>query len=420
MFGLLGEKLGHSYSKLIHEKLGYSYELIERAPEDVAAFLFSGEFQGLNVTIPYKKTVMEYCDEVSDLAGRIGAVNTIYLSTETEPGTNKKKLIGTNTDYEGLRYALERAGIDVKGKKVLVLGGTGGAGSMATILASDLGALETVVASRGGDGVHHCSYDNLPADAQIFINATPVGTYPNTGDSLIDLSGFKHCEGVVDLIYNPLRTELIMQARELGIKYTNGLPMLVRQATLAAGYFHYGREDEKFLGQTEAIIEDLERAIENIVLIGMPGCGKSSIGKRLAKRLGRELVDSDDAVKQETGKAPGDIIKESGEAAFRKIEEGVIRNLAGRHSLVIATGGGVPTRRANVRALKQNGRIFFIDRDPDKLSTYNRPLSQNGGVYKLYEERYDIYKDACDVRKENNGDDFTPAYENILKRYQTE
>jgi shikimate dehydrogenase len=242
MYGLLGEKLGHSYSKIIHEKLGYEYELIEKRADELSSFILDGNFDGLNVTIPYKKTVMQYCEHLTPLAQRIGAVNTLYFDTSG--------LIGTNTDYEGLRFNLERAGIDLSGRKVLILGGTGGAGSMARILSEDLGAREIVIASRGtysqnklpdtptedhiSSNISFVAYDDLPQDAEIIINATPVGTYPNITDSPADLSDFDNCVGVCDLIYNPLRTELLIQAKELGIRYTNGLPMLVRQAAAAA------------------------------------------------------------------------------------------------------------------------------------------------------------------------------------------
>ena len=447
MYGLLGEKLGHSYSKLIHEKLGYKYELIEKRPDELAEFLNARRFSGLNVTIPYKKEVMKFCDRVSDLAARIGAVNTLYFCGGNDAGkAGDLAMTGTNTDYIGLSYAMKRAGISMSGRKVLILGGTGGAGSMAKMLAADEGAREIVIASRSAgspsgshDTIKYATYNDLPSDAEIIINATPVGTYPNITDSPIDLSDFSKCVGVADLIYNPLRTDLLMQAKELGIRYTNGLAMLVRQATAAAEYFHYDSQTDnsepayrdgadsfgsvtaaelsgKYGSQTEKILSDLERSIENIVLIGMPGCGKTSIGKILSKRTGRTMKDTDEMVKEISGRTPAQIIKEDGEAAFRKIETEAVRSLAKEHSLIISTGGGVVTRDVNVRLLKQNGRIFFLDRDPDKLSTYNRPLSQNGGVYRIYDERYPIYSACCDVRIENNGKDFTPAAVEIMSK----
>lgn len=419
MYGLLGKKLGHSYSKIIHEKLGYSYDLIEKSPDELAAFLSAREFSGLNVTIPYKKEVMKYCDEISGLAARIGAVNTLYFGHSADSscgGPADAQLIGTNTDYTGLSYAVWRAGISLSGRKVLILGGTGGAGSMAKVLAADEDAREVVIASRNAaandPSFSYCTYDTLPDDAEIIINATPVGTYPDITDSPVDLSRFDKCAGVVDLIYNPLRTDLLMQARDLKIRHTNGLAMLVRQATAAAEFFHSGSGN--FASRTEEILKELESSIENIVLIGMPGCGKSSIGRILAKRTGRVLSDTDEKVREISGRTPAEIIKADGEEAFRKIETEAVRLLSKEHSHIIATGGGVVTRKENVRLLKQNGRLFFLDRDPDKLSTYNRPLSQNGGVYRIYEERYPVYRSCCDVRIENNSEDFIPAAEKIL------
>ena len=367
MYGLLGEKLGHSYSKIIHEKLGYEYELIEKRADELSSFILDGNFDGLNVTIPYKKTVMQYCEHLTPLAQRIGAVNTLYYDTSG--------LIGTNTDYEGLRFNLERAGIDLSGRKVLILGGTGGAGSMARILSEDLGAREIVIASRGtysqnklpdtptedriSSNISFVAYDDLPQDAEIIINATPVGTYPNITDSPADLSDFDNCVGVCDLIYNPLRTELLIQAKELGIRYTNGLPMLVRQAAAAAEYFHKATSAKAgiFLDRTEAVLSELPNETENIVLIGMPGCGKSTIGKILAKKTGRNLKDTDKTIREMTGRTPAEIITSYGEEEFRRIESEAVLSLSREHSLIIATGGGVIMREQNVRLLKQNGRI---------------------------------------------------------------
>lgn len=425
MYGLLGEKLGHSYSKIIHEKLGYEYELIEKRADELSSFILDGNFDGLNVTIPYKKTVMQYCEHLTPLAQRIGAVNTLYFDTSG--------LIGTNTDYEGLRFDLERAGIDLSGRKVLILGGTGGAGSMARILSEDLGAREIVIASRGtysqnklpdtptedriSSNISFVAYDDLPQDAEIIINATPVGTYPNITDSPADLSDFDNCVGVCDLIYNPLRTELLIQAKELGIRYTNGLPMLVRQAAAAAEYFHKATSAKAgiFLDRTEAVLSELLNETENIVLIGMPGCGKSTIGRILAKKTGRNLKDTDKTIREMTGRTPAEIITSYGEEEFRRIESEAVLSLSREHSLIIATGGGVVMREQNVRLLKQNGRIFFIDRDPDKLSTYNRPLSQNGGVFRIYRERFPVYSAVSDERVENNGRSFAPCADKILR-----
>ena len=429
MYGLIGKKLGHSYSKIIHEKLGYSYDLIElKDEESVRSFLGERKYEGLNVTIPYKKVALDCCDEVSDLAKRIGAVNTLYFSRGPE-GPDKNILKGDNTDYVGLAYAIKKAGITENWNSVLILGGTGGAGAMAKVLAEDFGAKDIYIASRNSSSVrsnpvcynncklHKVTYEHLPKDVQIIINATPVGTYPNTYDSPVDLSMFTKLEGIIDLVYNPLRTELIMQAEEMGIPCTGGLPMLVYQAVAASQLFHGGNQSSILFPDdlTEKILGELDSEIENIVLIGMPGCGKSSIGKRLAKATGRKLIDTDIYIKEQTGKTSSELLIEKGEAAFRKIETECVKELAKEHSLIIATGGGVPMNPRNIHALKMNGKILFLDRAPEKLSTFNRPLSQNGGVYKLYDERYDIYNSVCDIRIENNGEDFSPAADEIIK-----
>lgn len=431
MYGLIGKKLGHSYSKIIHEKLGYSYDLIELENEEsVRSFLAERKYEGLNVTIPYKKVALTCCDEVSDLAKRIGAVNTLYFSRGPE-GPDKNILKGDNTDYVGLAYAIKNAGITENWNSVLILGGTGGAGAMARGLAEDFGAKDIYIASRNSSSaqrnyvcnnnckLHNVTYEHLPKDVQIIINATPVGTYPNIYDSPVDLSMFIKLEGIIDLVYNPLRTALVMQAMGLGIPCTGGLPMLVAQA-LAASELFCGRNSSpaESTGElTAKILKELESEIENIVLIGMPGCGKSSIGKKLAKATGRQLVDTDAYIKEKTGKTSAQLLKEKGEREFRKIETECVKELAKNHSLIIATGGGVPLNPENIRALRMNGKIFFLDRDPDKLSTFNRPLSQNGGVFRLYDERYPIYDSVCDVKIENNGEDFTPAAHKILLLY---
>ena len=412
-YGLIGEKLGHSYSKIIHEMLGYGYDLWEIRPDELSGFMKKADFDGINVTIPYKKAVMEYLDEVSEEALRIGAVNTVYKKDG--------RLIGTNTDYTGLRYAAARAGIDLKGRKVLVLGGTGGAGGMACTLAEDEGAGQVFVASRRAPeekadaaGRVTVTYDDIPSDIDVIINASPVGMYPLTDGSLVEPADFPGLEGVIDLIYNPLRTKLVRRAEALGIRASGGLAMLVRQATDAAGYFR----GEDFSSRTEDILRRIELETENIVLIGMPGCGKSSIGRRVARRLGRRFVDTDMAVKEKTGRHPSDIIREDGEAAFRDIEQEVIEETAREHSLVIATGGGAVKREANSDALRMNGRLFFIKRDPAKLSTKGRPLSQGSDLRKMYAERRPMYEAAADVIIQNEGRSFEPAVRRIAKRYR--
>ena len=404
-YGLIGEKLGHSYSKEIHETLGYGYDLWEVAPEELGAFMERADFEGINVTIPYKKEVMRYLDEVSDTAERLGAVNTVYKKSG--------RLIGTNTDYAGLKYTAKRAGIDLKGKNVLVLGGTGGAGGMARVLAEDEGAARVDIASRrSGPGT--VSYDDLPRDTQIVINATPAGMYPDTDAVPADISVFDALEGLIDIIYNPLRTSLRQQAEKAGARTAGGLPMLVRQATEAAGYFRGG----DFSGETEKILRRLEKEMENIVLIGMPGCGKSSIAKKAARRLGRDVKDIDREITARYGRTPAEIIERDGEEAFRDIESLVIADIAKEKSLVIATGGGAVKRSENIDALKRNGRVFLIDREMSKLSTKGRPLSRGDGLKKLYRERMPLYRAAADVTVKNDGESFAPAAQKIIKEYE--
>lgn len=416
-YGLIGEKLGHSYSKIIHEKLGYGYDLWEIAPGELGDFMNRADFDGINVTIPYKKAVMEYLDEVSDIARRAGAVNTVYKKNG--------KLVGTNTDYTGLQYAARRAGIEFAGRKVAVLGGTGGAGGMAAALAEDEGASCVYIASRSAGSADAGSgrdaggrtvvpYDALPADIELIVNASPAGMYPGMADPLIDVKAFPKLEGAIDLIYNPLRTKMLLAAEAAGARAAGGLAMLVRQATDAAGYFR----GEDFSDRTEEILESLERGTENIVLVGMPGCGKSSIGRRVAKELGRRFVDTDRMVKEATGRAPADIIREDGEEAFRDAEQSVIAAAAKEHSLVIATGGGSIKRQENVTALRMNGRLLFVTRRISQLSTNGRPLSAGGGLEKLYEERKPLYEAAADVKIRNEGRSFWPAVRKIISMYR--
>ena len=327
-FGLLGERLGHSFSPAIHRQLaGYDYRLVELPPEEVEPFLRAGRFRGLNVTIPYKKTVMACCDALSPAARRIGSVNTLLRRPD---GT----LYGDNTDYDGFRYLLQAAGAQVRGKKVLVLG-SGGASLTVHAVLADLGARETVSISRSGPD----NYENLDrhADAQLIVNATPVGMYPNTGVSPVELDQFPDCEGVFDLIYNPARTQLLLDAERRGLLCSNGLGMLVAQAKAAA---------ERFLGRTipDSRVEEITRQVEgqtqNLLLIGMPGCGKTTVGQFLADRLGRPLADVDHQVEAEAGCSIPDLFKKEGEEGFRIREHRALCQLSKQSGQVIACGGG--------------------------------------------------------------------------------
>lgn len=381
-YGLIGEKLGHSYSKLIHEMLGrYSYELFSLDKNSFEAFVSERSFKGLNITIPYKKSVISLCDEISPLAEEIGSVNTLYF--------DNGKLCGTNTDYSGFLYAASAAGISFTGKKVLILG-NGGTSLTARKAVSDHGAREVLITSRRGE-TGCISYEDLVQhkDIQIIINTTPVGTYPDTGKSLISLRDFPECEGVIDVIYNPFATELLLQAKELGIPHTNGLPMLVAQATAAAEFF---LGEKGFTEKNPCIISSLEKDIENIVLIGMPGCGKSTLGKMLAEQIGKTFIDMDAEIEKKAGLSIPEIFEKHGELHFRDLESEIAINLGKERNQIIATGGGVVLRSENMRALSQNGRILFIQRPLDKLATAGRPLSKDTDALKtMYENRLPLY-----------------------------
>ena len=382
-YGLIGEKLGHSYSQQIHESLGkYSYQLFSLSKTEFESFIAARNFDGLNITIPYKKAVIPFCDQVSDLAREIGAVNTLYF--------RDGQLCGTNTDYQGFLYAAQAAGISFENKKVLILG-NGGTSLMARKAAKDQGARRILITTRRGEA--GCiSYEELSShkDIDLIVNTTPAGTYPHNGESLIDLADFPACSGVVDVIYNPFSTVLLQQARERGIACTNGLPMLVAQATAAAEYF---LGETGFQQHNESILHQLRRQIENIVLIGMPGCGKTTLGKLLAEKLGKSFVDMDSVIEQTAGKSIPEIFAESGEAHFRSLETEAARSLGKEKGQVIATGGGVVLRPENMAALGQNGRIVFLQRPLDELAMEGRPLSKDrAALAHMYEVRLPLYE----------------------------
>ena len=388
--GLLGRKLGHSYSPQIHACLGnYSYTLFEKEPEEVADFLKNGGFTGLNVTIPYKKTVIPYLDELSPAAKKLGAVNTVV---RREDGT----LFGHNTDYFGFASLLKRSGLDVAGKKVLVLG-SGGASNTVTAVLTGLGA-EAVVISRSGEN----NYENLQRheDAAVIVNATPVGMYPNTGVSPVDLKLFPKLEGVLDVIYNPARTQLLLDAEALHIPCANGLWMLVAQAKESAEYFTGTSIDDAVIAK---IYGTLAARMANIVLIGMPGCGKSTIGALLADKLGRKLVDADEEIVRLAGKPIPAIFAEDGETVFRDWETKALSRLGKQSALVIATGGGCVTQMRNYPLLHQNGTIFWLKRDISKLPTDGRPLSQASPLDAMFAKRAPMYAAFADHAVSNDG-----------------
>ena len=389
-YGLLGEKLGHSFSPQIHRDLaGYDYQLLPTPPEAVEDLFARRAFQGLNVTIPYKRTVMPLCDEIDPRAAAIGAVNTVV--------NQNGRLTGYNTDIDGFLYMARRAGVDMAGKKVVILG-SGGTSRTARAAAGELGAREIVTVSRHGED----NYQNLSrhADAQVLVNTTPVGMYPNWGQSPVSLESFPALEGVLDVVYNPLRTALLLQAEERGLPRSCGLPMLVAQAKRAA---------ELFTGQnigdsrTEAVLHGLRRQLTSIVLIGMPGCGKTTVGRALAEKLGRTFVDLDEEIVRRAGTSIPEIFAREGEAGFRERESALVREFGERTGLVVSTGGGVVTRRENYIPLKQNGLLLHLRRDPAALPTDGRPLSQATAPEELWRRRAPLYAAFADGEIDNNG-----------------
>ncbi len=388
--GLLGRKLGHSYSPQIHSYLGtYSYELFEKEPEELADFLKNGDFTAINVTIPYKKEVMSYLDEISPAARKIGAVNTVVRRPD---GT----LFGHNTDYFGFASMVRRSGLSVSGKKVLVLG-SGGASNTVVAVLEELQA-NVVVISRSGKK----NYENmhLHSDAAVIVNTTPVGMYPHTGVSPISLSGFPRLEAVLDVVYNPARTQLLLDAEALGLPCRNGLWMLVAQAKEAAEYFTGQQISDSVIGN---IYNKLSEQMQNIVLIGMPGCGKSTIAALLAEKLGRTALDSDSEVIRLAGKPIPDIFAQDGEEIFRDLETQALESLGKGSGFVIATGGGCITQQQNYPLLHQNGQIFWLTRPLDALPTDGRPLSQNNKLTDLYGIRKPLYEAFADHIIDNSG-----------------
>ncbi len=387
--GLLGRKLGHSYSPLIHSYLGnYSYVLYEKEPEELEDFLKHGDFTGINVTMPYKKDVIPFLDELSPAARKIGAVNTIV---RRQDGT----LLGHNTDCFGFQSLLKHSGIQAAGKKVLVLG-SGGASATATAVLKDMGA-DPIVISRSGSS----NYENLERhrDAAVIVNTTPVGMYPNTGIVPLELKQFPQLEGVLDVVYNPARTQLILDAEALGIPRESGLWMLVAQAKEASEYFTGTAIDDSRISE---IHRKLSLQMQNIVLIGMPGCGKSAVGAALADRLGRPLMDADTEIIRLAGKPIPAIFYQDGEDVFRQWETQALGLLGKQSGLVIATGGGCVTQGRNYPLLHQNGRIFWLHRDLSILPADGRPLSQTHSMEEMFLIRRPMYQQFADCSIDNN------------------
>ena len=389
-YGLLGEKLGHSFSKEIHEKLGlYTYELIELTPTGLDAFLREKVFSGVNVTIPYKQAVIPYLDSISERAGKIGAVNTIV--------NRGGKLFGDNTDFGGLEALIRKTGLVLAGKTVLIAG-TGGTSKTARAVAEAMGAAKVLRMSRGGkeDAVSYADAYEKYASAQILFNTTPSGMYPKPDGMAVDLDRLPELEGVIDVVYNPLTTRLVREARERGIRAENGLYMLVAQAVLAADSItgaEFGRDI------TDRIFAELVFEKRNIVLTGMPSSGKSTIGKILSEKLGRELVDTDARIVEKAGMPITEIFRTKGENAFRDLETETIEEVSASGGKVLSTGGGAVLRKRNVDLLKRNGTVVFLDRPLEALlPSDDRPLADNAEKLRgLYAERLPVYTASADV-----------------------
>ena len=396
-FGLIGEKLGHSYSKEIHNLIAdYGYELREVKREELGAFMTERAFSGINVTIPYKKSVMDYLDVISDDAKKIGAVNTVV--------NRDGKLYGYNTDFYGLKALLIHNGVSVRNKKVLILG-SGGTSDTAYNVVTGLNAKEAIKVSRTKkDGF--VTYDEaarLHSDADVIINATPVGMYPDDDGVPVNIGLFPSLSAVIDAIYHPLRTNLVSDAENKGIKACGGLYMLVAQAVYAAALFENKKPDENLIDDVYGKILNDKR---NIVLIGMPSSGKTTIGKALAARMGKRFADTDELIVGTTGKSIPEIFEKEGEKVFREIEKKVICDIAVNDGTVIATGGGVILDEKNVLALKRNGVIVYLDRKIDNLiATDSRPLSSNvDDLKKLYAKRKPLYEKYAEITIDDNDD----------------
>lgn len=390
MYGLLGKSLKHSFSPQIHAMLGdYEYRLFEIEPEGLDAFFTNRKWDGVNVTIPYKKAVLPYLDACSSSAEKIGSVNTIVAGKDG-------KLTGYNTDYDGFLYLIKLSGVEVRNKKCLVLG-TGGASLTVNAVLRDSGARQIINISRSGEN----NYNNIQRhyDADVIINTTPVGMYPNNLAAPLALDGFENLCGVLDIIYNPAKTKLIADAQARGIPAASGLSMLVAQAKRAAELFlNQNISDEKI----KEIYNKLSFELTNIVLIGMPGSGKTTVGKTLAHILGRPLTDTDELIVRQHGKSIPEIFAEGGEGLFRRYEHNAVCEAGKQSGQIIATGGGVVVTPENRMPLQQNGTLVFLNRDVSVLPRTGRPLSQNADLHAMYCKRLPLYKDFCDFEIDGN------------------
>ncbi len=394
-YGVIGEHLPHSFSPEIHKELAnYHYIIQELTPEELPSFLKNKDFKGINVTIPYKRDVMPFLDEIDPIATQIGAVNTILH--------HHGKLYGYNTDFDGLSALISHVGVSIDGKKVLVLG-TGGTSMTAVAVAKHGGASAVYRVSRHPKDAYTVSYEQavtIHRDADVIINTTPVGMFPHIHSSPINITEFEKCSGVIDAVYNPLRSELVQQAQALGIPAAGGLYMLVAQAAKAAALF---LDDESVMNKTAEVFSTLQSQKENIVLIGMPGSGKTTISDALGRALGRPVWDTDARIVEKNNMAIKEIFDKYGETEFRRLEAETIAELASQNGCIIATGGGAVLNEENVRHLKKNGRLIWLDRPLEQLiPTNDRPLSsKRSDMEALYTKRLPIYRSVADVRIEN-------------------
>lgn len=409
IYGCIGEHLAHSFSKDIHSLIGdYNYEIYEIAPNELEALLKTKDFKAINVTIPYKQAVIPFLDEISAEAKAIGAVNTIINSGG--------KLTGYNTDVQGLNALINRTGVDFSNKKVLILG-TGGTSKTAEYISRKLGAKEVIRLSRQNKeySVTYCEAYNHHSNAEIIINATPCGMYPDIFESPIDIERFPNLEGVIDAVYNPLQTKLVQRALSRGIKASNGLYMLVAQALAAAELFGQNSFTKV---QCDRIYDSILLQRQNIVLIGMPCCGKTTVGRAIAQKFNRKFIDIDEVIVDNYGNIRN-IIKKNGEEYFRSIESETIRNFAANSGKVIATGGGAVLKAENIDALRMNGKIVFLDRNIKKLSpSYDRPLADNENkINELYIKRHGLYLSCADyvINADGSVDDTVEAMEEMIQ-----
>lgn len=413
-YGLIGEKLGHSFSKDIHERIAdYTFDLIPLSKEEFKTFMEKKEFTALNVTIPYKKNVIPYLDEMDEHAKAIGAVNTIV--------NRDGKLKGYNTDFTGFLYMVKKHNVHMEGKKVLIIGNGGASAAIQAVVQHESAGSMVIVDVVPGNGA--ISYDEMFSshlDAEIIINTSPIGMYPRIGNAPIDISMFHKCEAVLDVIYNPILTRLCFEAQEMDIKRVNGLEMLIAQAKQSVEFFLDKSIDDQII---DDIYQDMLRERCNIVLIGMPSAGKTTIGKMLENRMQKEFIDLDDIIIEKAGKSIPEIFEESGEAGFRAIETEAAIEVSKLNNKIIATGGGTIKHKVNMDYLRQNGITIFIDRDVDKLisSDPNRPLSKStDALEKMHAERLPLYQKYAAYVAVNNSDiestvtEIEEAYRSIL------